>query len=170
MQSTFTTPRLLLSSLALTHDEFILALVNTPGWLRFIGDRNIHSAEDARAYINKIIQNPNYHYWMVELTDEHIPIGVITFIKRDYLEFPDIGFAFLPAYAKMGYAFEATTVVLNYLSAETLFRQLLAITIPGNVDSISLLTRLGFELKSETEVDREKLLVYEFGSVAHSED
>jgi ribosomal-protein-alanine N-acetyltransferase len=168
MQSTFTTPRLLLSPLALTHDEFIATLVNTPGWLRFIGDRNIHSAEDAYGYINKITQNPNYQYWVAELKEERIPIGVITFITRDYLEFPDIGFAFLPAYSKMGYAFEATSVVLNYLSAETSFKQLLGITIPGNVDSISLLIRLGFELKSESEVDGEKLLVYGLGSVAHS--
>jgi RimJ/RimL family protein N-acetyltransferase len=37
---------------------------------------------------------------------------------------------------------------------------LLAITIPGNIDSIKLLTKLGFELEKETETNGEKLLVY----------
>jgi ribosomal-protein-alanine N-acetyltransferase len=160
MQPDFSTQRLLLSSLTLADDEFILTLLNTPGWLRFIGDRNVRTAEDARAYINKINQNPAFTYWVVKLRYKQTPVGIITFIKRDYLEFPDIGFAFLPAYTKSGYAYEATSVILNYLSKGQLFDHLLAITIPGNIDSIKLLTKLGFELEKETETNGEKLLVY----------
>jgi len=30
---------------------FILELLNTPGWLQFIGDRNIRNLEDAHNYL-----------------------------------------------------------------------------------------------------------------------
>jgi [ribosomal protein S5]-alanine N-acetyltransferase len=160
MRSHFATPRLLLTSLVLDNDEFILGLVNTPGWLSFIGDRNIRTASDARGYINKINQNPAIKYWVVELGQGKIPIGIITFIKRDYLAFHDIGFAFLPAYAKSGYAFEATSFILKYLAAERIVAHLLATTVPANTDSIRLLAKLGFKPEREIEVVEQKLLVY----------
>lgn len=160
MQSEFATQRLLIFSLTVADDEFILALVNTPGWLRFIGDRNVRTADDAGAYITKIIQNPAFNYWVVQLRDERTPIGIITFIKRDYLEFPDIGFAFLPAYTKSGYAFESTSVILNHLLNEQLYDHVLAITIAGNTDSIKLLIKLGFEREKEIEIEDKERLIY----------
>jgi [ribosomal protein S5]-alanine N-acetyltransferase len=160
MQSNFTTKRLFLSSLKVDKHDFILALVNSPGWLRFIGDRNIHSSNDAKEYISKIIQNPNLKYWAVELLNSQIPIGIISFIKRDYLEFPDIGFAFLPEYEKSGYAFEATSVILDYLIRDCITEHLLATTMPDNVGSIRLLNKLGFMPEREIEINQEKLLVY----------
>ena len=54
MQNKYTTARLVLDNVAPGDAEFILRLVNTAGWLRFIGDRNIRTAEDARAYVQKI--------------------------------------------------------------------------------------------------------------------
>jgi RimJ/RimL family protein N-acetyltransferase len=160
MQSDFVTQRLVLSSLTVDRQEFILELVNTPGWLRFIGDRKILTPGDARAYIDKINQSQIFKYWVAELKNEKIPIGIVTFIKRDYLEFYDIGFAFLPAYSKTGYALEATAEVLNYLSREHLVDHLLATTVTDNTNSIRLLKKLGFELEREIEVEGEDLLVY----------
>ena len=49
MRTHYTTDRLLLDSLTPDDTEFILELVNTAGWLRFIGDRNIRTVDDARA-------------------------------------------------------------------------------------------------------------------------
>jgi ribosomal-protein-alanine N-acetyltransferase len=160
MQSNFTTDRLLLNSLDTSHRQFILELVNTPGWLRFIGDRKIHTVEDASAYIDRINNNPNIKYWVVSLPDDQTTIGIITFIKREYLDFHDIGFAFLPSYTKLGYAFEAATVVLSYLSNDLSLQKMLATTIPDNISSIGLLTKLGFASDREITVDGEKLLVY----------
>lgn len=45
-----------------------------------------------------------------------VKIGLVTLIKRDYLDFNDIGFAFLPTYFSNGYAYEATKTVLENLS------------------------------------------------------
>ena len=114
-QTSNTTKRLLLDPLSINDKDFILELVNTDGWKSFIGNRNINSQSVAAAYIQKIIENPDTNYWTVKIKETKIPIGIITFIKRDYLEHHDIGFAFLPEYFNKGYAFEAANAVLKYL-------------------------------------------------------
>ncbi len=156
--------RLHLTPLTLHHDEFILTLLNTPGWLRFIGDRNIKNTADARAYINKITGNPILNYQVVMLKDTDLPIGIITLIKRDYLEYPDFGFAFLPEYGKMGYAFEAASFVLSGLSAAKKTSRVLAILLAENVASVALLLKLGFVWEGHT-IDKdggERLEIYAF--------
>jgi [ribosomal protein S5]-alanine N-acetyltransferase len=146
--------------LTLAHDEFILKLVNTRGWLRFIGDRKIHNTADAQAYIEKINKGPAFTYWVVTLKDEQAPAGIITFIRRDYLDYPDIGFAFLPEYAGKGHAFEAAQTVINDLIARKVTPHLLATTIAGNERSIALLTKLGFTEEKVLEVNGIPLLIY----------
>src|ERR1044072_2576440 len=98
------TERLLLQPLSLQDDQFIFELVNTEGWLKFIGNRNINALTDAQIYIRKILSSENIAYLVVSLKKVGDKIGVITFIKREYLEHHDIGFAFLPAFSKNGYA------------------------------------------------------------------
>ena len=60
MQTNYTTARLLLDELKLHDAEFIMELVNTPEWIKFIEERNINSKEEAITYIQKIIDNPGY--------------------------------------------------------------------------------------------------------------
>jgi len=45
------TERLALRHLCAGDAAFILELVTDPDWLRFIGDRGVRTAEDARGYI-----------------------------------------------------------------------------------------------------------------------
>ena len=52
------TDRLILNELQANDHAFIFELVNSPGWLEFIGDRNIRTPEDAIAYIEKITVSP----------------------------------------------------------------------------------------------------------------
>src|SRR5688572_28185895 len=154
------TARLLIEPLQSSDHPFILELVNTPGWLEFIGDRNIHSAPDAIVYINKIINNPSIKYWVIKLKESAIPIGIVSFIKRDYLQFHDIGFALLSAFANNGYAYEATTAVLTNILRTYKHPQILATTIASNLHSIKLLKKLGMEHITEIEVENEILQVY----------
>lgn len=160
MPSKITTGRLSMNLLSVQDDAFILKLVNTPRWLTFIGDRNIHSAEDAIAYINKINNTPNFIYWTVRLKQSNQAIGVITFLKRSYLSHFDIGFAFLPEHCGHGYAFEAASEVLSLVTRISEHSIVLATTIPANMTSINLLTRLGFRFKMEIEEGGIKLHVY----------
>ena len=157
---TCATERLSMRPLTTTDAEFIFELVNTDGWLRFIGNRNISSATDAVAYIERILGNKNITYWVAELKDDQRSIGIVTYIKRDYLEHHDIGFAFLPAFSKKGYAYEATSAVLDKLVKEQSLRHILATTIPANTNSIRLLNRMGLVFEKEIKVENDILHVY----------
>ena len=149
MQTNYKTARLFLRTMNADDAAFIFELVNTPGWIKFIGDRNIKNSLDAGNYIQKIISNPAISYRVVTLQEDETDIGVVTFIKRDYLDHHDIGFAFLPAYNKQGYAFEATNEVLNDLLKTAEHSTILATTIPENSSSIQLLKKLGFSFNKE---------------------
>lgn len=160
MQVNYKTERLLLNKLSIADMEFIRELVNTQEWIAFIGDRSIHTIEDAKKYVQKIIDNPNITYWVVKLKNEALSIGIITFIKRDYLASHDIGFAFLPEYAKKGYAFEAAASVLNDAIISDKHRQILATTMRENTNSINLLNKLGLRFEKEIQVGKDVLLIY----------
>ena len=160
MQSPLLTERLSITTLDTPDDKFVFELVNTQGWLTYIGDRNIHSTEDARSYVKKIIDSSNIHYWVVRLRQTNTPAGIISLIKRDHLEHPDIGFAFLPSFTSNGYAFEATEIVLKHFMDNTEYSFVLGATVVENAASISLLKKLGFQFQKEVEVNKEKLLVY----------
>lgn len=160
MAITYKTERLLLNELCIDDNGFINELVNTQEWIKFIGERNIKTEEDAKCYIQKIMDNPNIRYWVVKLKNENISIGIITFIKRDYLEHHDIGFAFLPKFAKNGYAYEAAISVLNDAMNNKNHHQILATTIKENTTSIKLLEKLGLSFKNELLVGKELLMIY----------
>jgi len=151
------TSRLVLEPLSTADSKFILALVNTEGWLKFIGDRKIYSESDASQYIQKINNDPNTIYWVVKLKVTEVPIGVITCIKRAYLEYADIGFAFLPAFHGQGYAQEASRIVLDYLVNMRGHRRIMAISIPDNASSLNLGRTLGFSFENTLVVDNETL-------------
>jgi ribosomal-protein-alanine N-acetyltransferase len=159
MQNTYFTNRLSLQKINLNDAAFILELVNTPKWIEFIGNRNVHSPKDAENYIHKILLGKNTQYWVVKLKESYTAIGVITLLKRDYLSEPDIGFAFLNQYKKQGYALEAAAEIIKH--ALFTYKTVSAITLAHNADSISLLEKLDFIFKSELNIEGEKLLHYQ---------
>ncbi len=165
---TLTTERLFIRPLTIEDARFILGLVNTDGWIRFIGDRKIHTELEAVGYIQKILGSQNVSYWVVSLRDHPHPqqpgpgqkMGVVTFIRRDYLRYPDIGFAFLPAFSRKGYAFEATRNVLRKLIHDRGLTHIHAITMPENTRSVSLLARLGLIFERQMQVEEETIYLY----------
>jgi [ribosomal protein S5]-alanine N-acetyltransferase len=160
MQNNISTRRLSLDFLTTADVEFILQLVNSKGWLEFIGDRNVHSKEESLAYIHKILSSQNLYYWVARIKDGNVPVGIISFLKRDYLESFDIGFAFLPEFSGKGYAYEAAKEIMSVVRTHSRHDRVLATTIPGNVSSIRLLTKLGLHFDRELEIGKEKLHVY----------
>ena len=155
------TKRLNISPLDSVHSAFIFELVNSPGWKEFIGERNVNSIQDAEIYIINILANDNIKYHVISIKSKDIPIGIVTFIKRDYLDHHDIGFAFLPQYSGMGYALEASKYLLElYKSNHPI---ILATTKTDNIKSIKLLEKLGFKYAYNILPDKEinSLLVYQ---------
>jgi RimJ/RimL family protein N-acetyltransferase len=159
MQNEINTTRLRLHLLDLKDHDFIIALLNTAGWIQFIGQRNIRSKEDAVIYINKIMSNPNIFYWVVHTKEADRPVGLVSLIKRDYLDHTDIGFAFLPEYQGLGYAYEAANEVLQ-VATKLGYHPMLATTIPQNIQSIKLLNKLGLHFEKEISIENEVLHVY----------
>ncbi len=160
MKKEFSTQRLFLNELTEDDAQFILELTNTIGWIQFIGDRNIHSKEQAMEYIHKIDNNPDAKYWKVNLKQNQEAIGIITLVKRDYLDDFDIGFAFLPQFVKKGYAFEATKIVLNQVINQTKNQCIYAVTQLDNIDSINLLRKLGMNRTRMINVEGKELAIY----------
>jgi [ribosomal protein S5]-alanine N-acetyltransferase len=160
MQSSYKTERLFLRKLNPDDNTFIFELLNTAGWIKFIGDRNVHTNEDAERYIQKILSNVDVSYLVVTLQDAPTAVGVVTLIKRNYLEHHDIGFAFLPTYSKQGYAFEASAAVLADLLNSNRHQTILATTLKENVSSIQLLQKLGFSFSKEITNENDTLQLF----------
>lgn len=159
IESALTTDRLQLELLRPEDHIFMHALVNTPGWIEFIGDRNVHSQEDALAYIDRILNTEHLYYWVIR-TRRGTPIGVVSFLKRHYLEHFDIGFALLPDFQGYGYAYEAATGILEMVSAYPEYQPVLATILPHNVESIKVLVNLGLRFEREMEVGSEVFHIY----------
>lgn len=154
------TERLQLKILTDNDHPFILELVNTPGWLQFIGDRNIKTEEQAKAYIQKVTESPQIYYWTVTPANENRTIGIITLVKREYLEHFDLGFAFLPDFEGKGYAAEATRAVMYSVPEISKDDKILAITTEENHRSVKLLEKLKFCFDCVIEADDKTLWQY----------
>lgn len=141
------TARLTIRRLQPSDATFILALLNDPAFIRYIGDRGIRTDADARRYIADgpmaSYERHGFGLYLVERKSDGVPAGICGLLQRDYLPDVDLGFAFLPAFRSQGLAFEAATAILA--EARGLGRaRVLAITAPDNTASIRLLGKLGF--------------------------
>lgn len=144
----FNSPNLNLRRFTTDDSAFIFELLNTPTWKQFIGDRNINTNEDA---VNYIINGPQglykqygYGPWLVSLKDIEQPIGMCGLFKRDYLDKPDLGFAFMPGFEGRGFAYEACLASLQHIKGTYKIDKLYATTTEVNVRSQRLLERCGF--------------------------
>jgi [ribosomal protein S5]-alanine N-acetyltransferase len=145
------TERLVLRRLTVEDSEFILEMLNDPLWLRFIGDKNVRTLDDAREYILKnlvaMYEQLGFGLYLVELKGEGISIGMCGLIKRDFLEDVDVGFAFLPKFRGKGYAYESASAVMTYGKRTFGLSRIVAITTPNNYGSVKLLKKLGLSFE-----------------------
>jgi len=143
------TERLILREFTLDDTPFIIELVNSPGWLQFIGDRNIKTEEQAREYLRsgplQSYEKNGFGLSLVVLKADQSPIGMCGIIRRDSLENPDLGFAFLPAFEGKGLAYEMANATLAYAKNVLKLPVIFAITMPENKRSIKLLEKMGFQ-------------------------
>lgn len=151
--------RLELRELTVEDAPFILELLNDPDWLRYIGDRGVRTLDDAIGYIDK---GPRKSYlehrhglFAVELLETAATIGLCGILKRETLELPDLGFAFLPLARGRGYAIEAARAALADAERRLGIGKIAAITSLDNRASIRLLEACGFRFEKIMEMNGE---------------
>ena len=169
-----TTARLSLDWLTLDDADFIVRLVNDPQWLAFIGDKAVRTREDACAYLNTgpldMYDRLGYGLYRVSLRANYPhpdePIGLCGLVRRDGLDAPDLGFAFLPAGRGRGYALEAAQAVVEHGFGPLALPRILAITLAHNQRSCKLLERLGMTVQGGVRVpaDGPDKLLYGLGN------
>jgi [ribosomal protein S5]-alanine N-acetyltransferase len=166
MEIIIETERLILRKFTIEDAPFILELLNTPSWLRFIGDRNVRNVEDAKQFlINRYIkgyetQGFGFYAVIEKVTQESI--GMCGLMKRDTLDDVDIGFAFMPNFVGKGYGFEAASATLKYANDELHLSKVIAIVNPENVASITLIKKIGlhFEKMIQMSDDDKALMLF----------
>ncbi len=158
--------RLVLRHATLNDVEFILSLLNTPGFLENIGDRGVRDLMQAETYLidGPILsyQQNGFGLYIVELKESGQAIGLSGMVKRPMLDFPDLGYAFLPQFWGKGYAFETALSVIEH--CKTLgIAQLLGVVSPGNDASISVLEKVGmtFDSTIQWDEDNSEVLLYQ---------
>ncbi len=141
------TDRLVLRPYTLADAPFIFRLMNSEGWGKNIGDRNIKTIADAETYMEKryleSYKKHGFGPYLVSLKEDNTPIGSAGLYQRDNLDHPDIGFAFLPEFYHKGYAFEAAHAVMRFAWEPLGIETIVGITLETNLSSIKLLKKLG---------------------------
>jgi RimJ/RimL family protein N-acetyltransferase len=162
----YETERLILKPTTLEDAAFVLALLNMPKWIKNIGDRNVKTLEDAKAYItNRMLpqlERLGYSNYTLIRKEDNVKIGSCGLYDREGLEGIDIGFAFFPEYEGKGYGFESANKLKNIAFSELGITEISGITIKENIASQKLLEKLGLTLQGTTTVseDGEELLLY----------
>lgn len=151
MKEILETKRLILRQFTLEDAPFILELLNTPTWLQFIGDRNVHSIEDAENYLLngslKSYAENGFGFYAVVAKENAKTIGMCGLIKRDTLPDIDIGFAFLPNLISKGFGFEIASATLDYALNVLKIERIIAIVNPDNEKSIGLIKKIGMQFE-----------------------
>ena len=143
------TERLRLREYTVDDAPFIFELMNSEGWLNYIGDRNIKTVEDAKKYIEEKYL-PSYTLnghgaYIVILKETGKSIGSCGLYKREDLKHPDIGFAFLSEYLGKGYGYESAQAVVQYAKEKLKINTVLGFTLPENIASVKLLEKIGLQ-------------------------
>lgn len=172
MRKILETERLLLREMDPGSDAaFVYALLNSPKFLQYIGDRGVRSVDEAAVFIEdkyrQSYRDNGFGLYTVELKDDSTQIGICGFVKRNTLPSPDIGFAFLPEHERKGYGYESAEAMLEYGRTRLNFDRVLAITSPGNEASENLLAKLGFVSQGLMDSAGDRVNLFELNLTKH---
>jgi RimJ/RimL family protein N-acetyltransferase len=141
------TPRLRLRWFVAADADFLRALLNDPGWLANIGERNVRTRRQARTWIatrhTAIYGRLGFGFWGVERKSDGALMGMCGLIKRDTLMEADVGYALMPAFRGQGYAREAAAACVRYAREVLGLSSVWGITSPPNTPSATVLKQIG---------------------------
>lgn len=167
MKPNLQTSRLFLKPFGEEDAAFLIELYNTPKFLKFVGDRNLHKEEDAVKFIqDKMIsqmEKMDFGNYVMINKETNEKMGGIGIFVRENVDVADIGFSLLPQYEGKGFVFEAATFLLKYAQENFGLKKVSAITMEENIASRNLIEKLGlvYHKKVKLTEDAEELMYYE---------
>jgi [ribosomal protein S5]-alanine N-acetyltransferase len=173
MQLYIETERLRIRALTIIDAGFMMQLMNTPSWIKNIGNRNVNDPTTASNYIANNIIN-SYHIngfglFLVVVKKDNQSAGICGIVKREGLTIPDLGFAMLPKYEGKGIATEASKAVVQYAKETLQLSQLAGITKPDNIASIRVLEKVGMEFKEKIQLPQDANMFSLYTMALHKE-
>ena len=158
------TSRLRLRPLTEADAPFILELVNDADWLAYIGDKSVHTLEDALRYLR---EGPIAMYAALGIglcamdlkAPEPRPVGLCGLLVREGSPDVELGYALLPDARGHGLMREAALAWMAYGERQLNLREMHAYTHVENGASQALLATLGFDLLSPPAPDEDAATV-----------
>jgi len=145
--TTFETNRLIIRPTQIADADFLLKLLNSPKWIELIGDREVHSIEEAENYITSKmlpqLEKLGFTNNTIIRKSDHVKIGICGLFKKDSTESLEIGFALLPEFENQGFAFEAIIEMISFAKNKLNVKFVTAFTDPKNLALQKLLEKLG---------------------------
>lgn len=127
---------------------FMVELLNSPGFLENIGDRGVRDEEGALGFIETRLRGSyrehGFGMWVAVQKADRKPVGLAGLVRREGLDTPDVGYAFIQKAWGQGYAQEAAAAVLAHAQGPLGIPKLAAITKPENFASMAVLKKIGF--------------------------
>lgn len=162
----FETERLNLDIAKVSDAAFFLELLNSPSWIKYIGDRNVHSIQEAEIYIeSRMVAQYNrigFGNYVLRRKDDGVIVGVCGLYDRPGMEHIDIGYALLKQFEGQGYASEAAIKLYDVAKTEFGLTEIRAFTLVNHHASQKVLYKLGMKpIKTFTmEGDDAELLLF----------
>ena len=166
MYSEFESERLLIRPTSEEDSSLIYQVLNTPKFIKYVGDRKIRSVRDAEQYIQEKmlpqLKALGYSSYTLITKNEGVKIGVCGLYDRKGVDGIDIGFGLLPQYEGFGYAYESAGKLLHAAFQDFNLQEIKGITSKDNIASQKLLEKLGLRLVGVSQLltEKQELLVY----------
>lgn len=141
------TERLALRQANLADAPFIFDLLTDKTFIDNIADKGVKTLKDAENYIQQALldsyEKNGFGLYITELKGDSTPVGICGLVKRDSLDCPDVGYAFLPKFTGQGFATESAQAVIKYGNDTLNLPRIVGITAPDNESSIRVLEKIG---------------------------
>ena len=155
------TARLSFCEIKCTDAKFIREILNQPGYLPHIGDREVRTIEQAEETITEkfAYSSEGFGFYLMQRRDDDEVVGFAGIVDRDFLDTPDIGYALLQRHEGNGYATEAASAILDHARTSMQLKRVGAIISTGNDRSISVVERIGMKFLKQVQYPDEQELV-----------
>lgn len=134
---------------------FYLEMLTDPDFKANIGDRGLLTEQDAHTHMHdRVYASYDAHgfgMYLVSRRSDGEAIGMAGLVKRDFLQYVDVGYAFLPRGRGQGFATQAAAACVELARERFGLKRLAAITDPGNEASIRVLEKLDFVRAGEVQ-------------------